>query len=219
MSKYLIHACKNRRWYVEQYILPSMLEQGLKMDDIAVYVDDNNEGCLTSYIKSFKKLTGKGTWHLQDDIVISKRFRELTQKYDYGIVCGFCNCYDKSVTWGYMEPERMWYSMSCIRIPDDMAIDFAEWLDTEEVKKKYEPYIKANKHVDVLFREYVIENYKTPVLNLSPNLVNHVDYLIGGSVINATRQKKPKEIMSIYWEDSDEVIDRLERSLRNGRTD
>lgn len=217
MSKYMIHACKNRLWYVRQYLVPSLIEQGVKNDDIAVYVDDKNEGCLTSYINSFKQLTGEGTWHLQDDVVISKQFRKLTEQYDDGVVCGYCNCYDKHITWGYVSTEKMWYSFPCIRIPDNMAIDFAKWLRTDKVQQTFGCYIKYNKHIDVLFQSYINETYSTmTVLNLSPNIINHIDYLIGGSVINGNRNEGPEELMAVYWEDSRDTIDRLERSLRNG---
>ena len=217
MSKYMIHACKNRLWYVRQYLVPSLIEQGVKNDDIAVYVDDKSEGCLVSYINSFKQLTGKGTWHLQDDVVVSTRFKELTEKHDRGVVCGYCNCYDKDISYGYVSTEKMWYSFPCIRIPDNMAIDFAEWLQTDKVQQTFGSYIKYNKHIDVLFQLYVNETYSTmSVLNLSPNIINHIDYLIGGSVINGNRNEGPKELMAVYWEDSRDTIDRLERSLKNG---
>lgn len=218
MSKYMIHACKNRLWYVRQYLVPSLIEQGVKNDDITVYVDDKNEGCLVSYINSFKQLTGEGTWHLQDDVVVSTRFKELTEKHDKGVVCGYCNCYDKHITWGVISAEKMWYSFPCIHIPDNMAIDFVKWLQTEEVKKAFGCYIDRNKHIDVLFKAYVNKTYSTmPVLNLNPNIINHIDYLIGGSVINGNRNEGPKELMAVYWEDSRDTIDRLERSLKNGR--
>lgn len=214
----MIHSCNKRKWYVDEYLVPSMVHQGIPESDIIVYNDDNNDGCLTSYIKSFKQLNGKGTWHLQDDVVISERFAELTRKHDNGVVCGFCNCYDRCITWGYVEKEMMWYSMPCIRIPDGIVRNFVEWVEREDIRELYKPYINANKHVDVLFQEYI---QKDPdmrvVLNLSPNIVNHVDYLIGGSIINSTRAKQPHEIMAVYWEDSRDTIDRLERSLKNGR--
>ena len=200
------------------YLVPSMVQQEIDRSDITVYNDDDNAGCLTSYINSFKDLNGIGTWHLQDDVVISERFKELTESHDNGVVCGYCNCYDKDISYGYVSTEKMWYSFPCIRIPDNMAIDFAEWLQTDKVQQTFGSYIKYNKHIDVLFQLYVNEKYSTiPVLNLSPNIINHIDYLIGGSVINGNRNEGPKELMAVYWEDSRDTIDRLERSLKNGR--
>ena len=32
--KYMIHTCEARLWYVEEYLIPSMLKQGIKEDDI-----------------------------------------------------------------------------------------------------------------------------------------------------------------------------------------
>ena len=182
-----------------------MIEQGIDEDDISVYNDDGGKGCLTSFLISFRELTADGgTWHLQDDVIISSDFKEKTEKYDNGIVCGFCNSYSNSRTWGYTDLMNMWYSFPCIRIPNRIAVTFTHWCDY--LGDRYYYYRKDNKHVDVLFREYLYSKYPDmTVLNLAPNIVNHVDYLLGGSIINVERIQ---DVGSLFWEEPD-LIDEL----------
>ena len=54
MPKYMIHSSSQRKWYVQEYLIPSLLEQKIDRKDILLYVDENNEGCLKSSIRSFK---------------------------------------------------------------------------------------------------------------------------------------------------------------------
>ena len=79
--KYMIHACNSRLWYVQEYLVPSMLNQGIEQDDIILYVDENSVGNLASCINSFLALPddNKGVWHLQDDVIISRDFKERTE--------------------------------------------------------------------------------------------------------------------------------------------
>ena len=209
MSKYLIHSCNQRKWYVDGYLVPALTEQGILSDNIKVYNDDGGEGCLASFLLSCEMLDGDGgTWHLQDDVVISKDFRIKTEKYDNGIVCGFCNNYSNQM-WGYVDLLNMWYSFPCIRIPNNILKDFNEWLDIS--MSRFYAYTKDNRHIDVLFRRYLLDNEPdTVVLNLTPNIVNHIDYLIGGSVINSNRRMR--DVGSTYWNDMGE-IDELRHKL------
>jgi hypothetical protein len=217
MSRYMIHCCDKRKWYVEEYLIPDMLKQGIDKNHITIYNDIEGQGCLKSYIESFKSLSGQGTWHLQDDVVISQRFKELTEAHDHGVVCGFCNHYDKQQSWGCLSTSFMWYSMPCIRIPDKVAEDFVKWFESDEIQEKYASYIKANKHIDVLFRDYIQQHESIRLIwNLYPNIVNHIDHLIGGSTINANRAESTAEIMASYWEDPDDVIEDLKRRLKDG---
>ena len=113
----------------------------------------------------------------------------------------------------------MWYSFPCIRIPDTIARKFVEWISTGDTQTRYHAHIAANKYIDVLFQEYVKSDPEIGiVLNMTPNLVNHVDHLIGGSVINNDRAKQYYQILATYWEDPKDRIDSLERSLKNDRT-
>ena len=217
MEKYLIHTCNSRLWYVEQYLIPSMRKQGIYKRNIKVYNDENGDGQLQSLINSYKCVKGKDTWHLQDDIIISSRFKEITEKYNEGIVCGFCNCFSQGYP-GYANIYGMWYSMPCIRIPDYIFKGFLEWIQKDEVRIRLKPYFKENKHDDVLLEIYLKEHYpRMRVWNIAPNIVNHIDHLIGGSILNKDRGKTTSEIMSKYWNEPDLLVD-IENKLKGRRT-
>ena len=107
MSQYLIHATHERINYVRRHLIPSMLRQGIKSQDITLYVDNKKEGLLKALITSSKTVKGSGTWHLQDDVIISSDFKDKTEQYDQGIVCGFCNSYSKGQP-GEVGVDEMW---------------------------------------------------------------------------------------------------------------
>lgn len=78
----MIHTCNNRKWYVEQYLIPSMCLQGINLDHIKIWLDKDNIGCLESCMQSFASLPEDGyTWHLQDDIIICSNFKQKTEKF------------------------------------------------------------------------------------------------------------------------------------------
>ena len=53
--KYMIHSCDKRLWYVNEYLIPSMKEQGIKNEDIIIWNDDKHHGNLGSYIDSYNE--------------------------------------------------------------------------------------------------------------------------------------------------------------------
>jgi len=197
--RYLIHACESRMWYVEDYLIPSLYEQGI--DTVDAWVDVNRDGNLKSCMDSFLDCEnyGTSTWHLQDDVVISRDFAKRTQEYADGIVCGFCcSMFEFSKSYG------MWYSFPCIHIPDYIAADCAKWFYTERVQKQFATYVMNGKCDDEVFIHYCKANH-LEYTNLNPNLVDHVDYLIGGSLTNA--QRNYKITRSSYFKDQDLVED------------
>lgn len=218
MAKYLIHAIPQRMWYVNEYLIPSMTDQGISQDDISVVCDTEKKGCLEMFMQSCQKLPKKGyTWHLQDDVIISSRFREETEKRRSGIVCGLSTVYDHGNPPGIVkDPTKMWYSFPCIRIPNDIAHECASWFYNDVVPDKsnteYQQMIRSKKYDDSFFRAY-IENYRTDVriLNLAPNIVDHIDYLIGGMVANKGRAKNP---ISVFWYEP-ELTDKLFQDMMN----
>ena len=106
----------------------------------------------------------------------------------------------------------IWYSFPCIRIPNSVLNGFIRWLNTSEVHNKYRAYIEANKFLDTLFRIYVIQEHSCRLVhNLYPNIVDNVDYLLGGSTINYQRDKLP---VSLYFIEK-EKIEELKTSLSN----
>lgn len=214
MQKYMIHSCKTREWYVQQYLIPSMINQGINRSDIILYLDMNNKGCLESCIRSFA-LTGDfdcdSVWHLQDDVLICKDFAERTNVvYDADIVCGFASKYDKNVKPGKgISVDNIWYSFPCIKIPNIIAKQFSDWFSLQD-DIRFKLWIKHQKNDDLLFRYFLDEYYHSiEGINLAPNLVEHVDWLIGGSVVN--RQRK-EIIRSIYWSDND-LVENLKNAL------
>lgn len=200
MAKYMIHSSNSRQWYVEEFLIPSMLEQGIKESNISVYQDVKKQGNLEAFVRSLENLpkTG-GTWHLQDDVIISSNFKQKTEEYNKGVVCGFCSCYSEDEPSGYVNPKHMWYSFPCIRIPNSYAQEFVEWFRKDVVNnKEYRLWVNKKKYDDSIFRIY-LEDYRTKeaVLNLAPNIVNHIDYMIGGSLVNT--QRNMKQVLSIKW--------------------
>lgn len=215
--KYMIHACNKRLWYVENFLLPSMLEQGIRREKIEIWLDELNEGCLPSFYKSMTYLgnlnnEADGVWHLQDDVCISKDFKEKTEAFHHGIVCGFCSqtFSDDETKSGEVKNKDMWYSFPCIRIPNAVAYRFAKWYEDDVIhNEQYRMWVKAKKFDDSLFRIFVEDYYEGYIYNLNPNIVDHVDYLIGGSVLNVGREGKWR---SKYWNDN-EAISKLEHQL------
>ena len=183
MSKYLIHACPDRLWYVYGYLVPSMRNQGIK--DIDVRCDRAHLGNLQSCMKIFSTMEGDGgTWHLQDDVYLCSDFKKRTEENDEGVVCGFIWYISANI--GVSKPAHMWYSFPCIRIPNKIARECAEWFYTEAIHDpKYADWVKENKYDDEIFKEFMIKFYPDEdILHLTPSLVDHIDYAIGGSVLN-----------------------------------
>ena len=81
--KYIIHTCRARLWYVNQFLKPSLTKQGIRENDIIIWLDKNNLGNLRSFLNSLIILPNEDyIWHLQDDIIICSDFKERTEKYD-----------------------------------------------------------------------------------------------------------------------------------------
>lgn len=224
MAHYLIHCCEDRWWYVKDFLIPSMLEQGIASEDILVYRDKNRIGNLRAFVDSCNKLVTQcrkqsidGVWHLQDDVVICKDFAQRTQQYDNGLVCGFTCMYDDKPEPGKFKlfEQKMWFSFPCIRIPTDMLTAFVNWANLNLWQSTYfNSCVRRNKSDDLVFREWLYDNYFNETeLNLAPNLVNHIDTLIGGTTCNKQRSEDANT-MSIFWED-DSIIENLKKALEN----
>lgn len=216
MAKYMIHAYPKRMWYVEEYLVPSMIEQGIDKDDITVWNDGNGDGNLQSCMKAFESLGNEGgTWHLQDDVVISKHFKEYTEKNDSGIVCAFCNeVFDKeNVNLIGIVPVRWaWFSFPCIRIPNKYAKECAEWYFEKVVPNNlHEDLASEGKNDDAMWKVFIIEEHPEEMCyNFIPNLVDHIDYLIGGSASNPQRDG----VRRGYRFSENDVVEELEKKLK-----
>ena len=217
MSNYLIHAYPKRMWYVEQYLIPSLLAQGIDNTSIIVYNDVEGEGNLVSCMKAFASVPDddNGTWHLQDDVLICKDFKQRTEEYDDGLVCGFSSLkYDGDIEEkkGHVTRDNMWFSFPCIRIPNKWARECSEWVMKYIIGNPvYERYWKKGVNDDWCFRQYLNDYHKDcTALNIMPNLVNHIDYLIGGG--SGGPRKYP--VVSQYWED-DDLVEELKWQIEN----
>lgn len=222
MYKYMIHTCNDRRWYVNKFLISSMLEQGIQKDEIMVMVDTQKEGILLSTMKSFDWVGRTQDWdgimwHLQDDVIISSDFKEQTDKLYGDIICGFCSFYDKSKRYGLVGASEMWYSFPCIGIKNFVAKEVAKWFFEDVIyNSEYKDMIDSKKHVDYIFREFIQEEYsrrsRIKIYNVNPNLVDHVDWLIGGSLINGCR--KESQVRAHYWT-NENLVKNLEINLND----
>lgn len=215
---YMIHACPERMWYVEKYLYPSLLDQGIATEEIEIRNDREGKGNLISCMESFAACGERegGTWHLQDDVLICRNFARRTKEHDKGIVCGFMSPRSerrRETRAGMTTAAGMWWSFQCIRIPDKLAGECAAWFFSDAMTREaYREKEADGKHDDMFFRDFLLERHpEYPVRNLAPNLADHIDLLIGGSRIN--RERGPYPMRSGCWEDNDLVGD-LEKALR-----
>lgn len=213
--KFMIHACKARMWYVNDFMIPQMTEQGIPRESIRVWLDDTGKGNLISCMDSFLEC-GKSnghTWHLQDDILLCRDFVERIRGHPEGVVCGFyyIGFEDFEPQAGRVPAVFMWNSFPCIRIPDRIAGECAEWFYNDaRYRDEYQDWVKSGKHDDGFWHDFYIEQHKEDwVFNMKPNLAEHVDYLIGGSVVNKWRGHMCR---SSSWED-EELINELKDKL------
>ena len=183
----LIHASRERNWYVQGYLIPKLLSTKLR-----VFYDAYHQGNIEAYLRSYEKLPLTGdTWHLEDDVLPDKRFLKWAEELEdfEGIVCGFG------------ASEESFYSFPCIRIPNWYIQTFLIWLkhtDDECVKARFE----LGKGIDFIFRKYWI-GHQIPVKFMNPCMVEHIDDLIGGSLINI----REKPLKAYRFEDEESLTD------------
>lgn len=210
----MVHASPERMWYVNDYLLPSLKQHGIHAD---VWNDSEGKGNLFSTMESFANC-GKqegATWHLQDDVIICSDFGERIKQNADGVVCGFASQnFGPSMHYrGWVPVLFMWYSFQCIRIPNELAKEFTEWFYEDAMHRtRYSPQVVDRKHDDWFWREFMIERHSDmKVNNLAPNLVDHIDYLIGGTLIN--RQRRIQVNRARFWADND-LVKQLEEQLK-----
>lgn len=213
----LIHACPARMWYVGDFLVPELRRQGA--DEIEVWNDTDGVGNLRACMASFAAREGDGgTWHIQDDVLPSASFVERARAHDCGVVYGFCNedFTDDPLQTGRVSVEDAWHSFQCVRIPDAWARECAAWLDGDgRNHEQYPLWISSGKMDDSVFRAYLLErNARDMAENLAPNLVEHVDWIIGGSVLHPWRGIPAR---AYYW-DEDDRVDELKERIRAWRS-
>ena len=214
----LIHACPQRMWYVEEFMVPALLGQGLDPEDLEIWNDSMGYGCLRSCMVAFASRYGNGgTWHLQDDVLIASDFVRRCREHDQGVVYGFCCEYftDDPGQTGHVYPPDAWHSFQCVRIPDEYARACAEWYLSGAWRMLGDAQLEAlaedNRGDDTFFREWMQELHPAETVeNLRPNLVEHVDRWIGGSVLH---QWRDYPATAYYWQEP-ELTEQLRARLR-----
>lgn len=213
-ARYMIHACPKRMWYVNDFLIPSMLAQGIEKEQITVYNDEKHEGNLKACMHSFQTLPDDngGTWHLQDDVIICRDFRKRTEKHNAGFIAGFVSQrYDKNIKMGLVTMRAMPWTFPCIRIPNKVARDCGEFVLEQLVGNPvYANKMKNGDGDDWAFKLYADTFLKDKMFyNLKPSLVDHIDWLIGGSAVGTKRNEPTR---ARYFDDND-LIEDLERRL------
>lgn len=215
--KILIHACPQRMWYVRDFLIPMLQEQGA--ENIEVWNDIHKKGNLIACMESFAARIGDGgTWHIQDDVLPSRDFVKRCEENDEGLVYGFCckNFNDRLDACGEVYVCDAWHSFQCVRIPDEYARGCASWFYSSEWIANCIPEMPIlnaqGKGDDTFFHEYMNtqHGYET-AFNLKPNLVEHVDWLLGGSSLQKWRDYIAR---AEFFEDKDLVDELRERIKR-----
>lgn len=214
----LIHACPERMWFVNEFLLPELAAQGAEAPE--VYNDAQRRGNLAACMSSFAACFGDGdTWHLQDDVWPARDFVQRIKDLETvdGILCGFVNEIagpDANLV-GKQKAADLWYSFPCIRIPDLMARKCAAWT-AAGADRSDEAFILTGqgKGDDWFFKRFLeLCHPEATVYHLRPCLVEHVDHLLGGSVTNPWRGHFSP---AAYWDDRAR-IDELAKRIRERR--
>lgn len=226
--RYMIHAMPERMWYVRDFLIPSLLKQGIPKSRIKVWCDREHDGnllsCMSSFLWCGEQKNPGATWHLQDDVIPKKYMSIYTEAWPvkYPVLCGFCAdlCYgeDRSIYDREVTPDKMWWSFQCIRIDDTLAGECARWYfdHDDDFREELMYLIREGKGDDSIFEEFMRTRHPDEIVyNLRPNLVQHVDDLLGGSVVNKDRDFP---IRAKYWTDDGEMDD-LQRWLERRKSE
>ena len=230
--KIMIHACPQRMWYVSEFLVPQLRDQGAAEDEITVWNDTEGWGNLESFVRSCEYLrsmwgrkASPHTWHIQDDVILAHDFvaraRTLERETD-GIVCGFCclNWGPKPIKEGIVPIRFMWNGFQCLRIPDRIAAEFAVWFRGSGCRKpELQRWVGKNKGDDSIFRAFCLERHgNDTVRNINPNLADHVDFLIGGTVLNPARSCQYNR--ALFWDpkDAEAVVAMRDRLTQRAQT-
>lgn len=214
--KILIHAVPERMWFVNEFMIPALQAQGA--EQIEIWNDTEHRGNLDACLDAFASREGNGgTWHLQDDVLPCRDFVTRCRDLDDGVVFGFCcrNFGDRLDAFGQVYAPDAWNSFQCVRIPDSYARECAFWVRSMRWQKESPapelPILwQLGKGDDTFFHEFLQCCYPAEIVeNVKPNLVEHVDWIIGGS----TLQWRDYIARAEYWDDED-LIDALREQIK-----
>lgn len=207
----MIHCCPQRFDYADNWLQPELSRQGA--DEVRLYVDYARRGNLRACMDAFASCEGEGgTWHLQDDVLPARDFVERAKDYTgEHVVCGFVNeaCGPDTNLRGAVYAPDMWYSFPCIYIPNRLARECAAWYRSGAWRSIQDATLLAifedGHGDDAFFMEFMTARHVgDTVVNLAPNLVEHIDILLGGSTVNPWRGYWAR---SAYWDDEERVED------------
>lgn len=213
-TKIIIHSCPSRLWYVQDYLIPSLQDQGI--ENIIIKNDTYRIGNLLSFVLSCKD--AGNAWHLQDDVIICKDFYKRIKEIGQDLIaCGFVSTGFEleDIKAGIQPLKYIWYSFPCIYIPGSIADEFFKWFYFEAREdKKYSELINSRKADDELFRLFLLVKHKDmKINNIKPALVDHIDYLLGGSQVNPQRIRQSR---ATFFKDKD-LVNELEKALAERR--
>ena len=206
-----------RMWYVTDFLIPMLEDQGA--EEIEVWNDAEKKGNLTACMDSFAARHGDGgTWHIQDDVLPCRDFVKRCRELDQGVVYGFCceQFTDDPQLTGMVYQCDSWHSFQCVRIPDAYARECAAWVRSKSWEKQSpNPELHVLWHQnhgdDTFFHEFMAcWHGRDMIRNEKPNLVQHVDWIVGGSIISPYRGFFAT---ADYWDD-DELVEELKKAVK-----
>lgn len=209
--RYMIHACPKRMWYVNDFLVPAMKDQGIKEKDIYIWNDDKGMGNLKSFVASMKYVKDNcpaddSIWHIQDDVLLASYFKAVTEKISI-VAYGFCNSAwnrDHMYHTGEVPLNHSWTSFQAVCIPNRVAAQFYDWFQKETAPGHFRlmPWTKSGKCDDTIFKIFLDEKHPVEtVFNVRPNVVEHIDYIIGGSTLSD--RDKDGIRCATYWDEWD----------------
>lgn len=193
-------------WYVNGYLAPELKRQGA---DVDIYCDTDKLGNLRACMTAFANVKGDGhTWHVQDDILPARDFVKRCEALEdmEGPIYGFCcrNFGDRLDAYGEVYIPDAWNSFQCVRIPNEYARECAAWVKSGAFWGESDsPELPILYHLgngdDTFFHKFMEARHgMETAYNVKPNLVEHIDWLIGGSSLQTWRDFLAK---AEYWED------------------
>lgn len=216
----LIHACPERMWYINEFLLPELTRQGVR--NVDVYNDVERLGNLQAFLDSVwtRCRAGEDTWHLQDDVWPCSDFGAKIEALAgrEGVVCGFVNEIggpDANLV-GEQCAADLWYSFPCIRIPGQWARQLAAWVRAgADGGSDAARFLAKNQGDDWFFQRFLaLYHADAPVYHCKPCLVEHVDFLLGGSQVSPWRGYWAR---AAYWDES-EQIEKLTHAISTRKT-
>ncbi len=147
-------------------------------------------------------------------MLLCRDFVERCREHDEGVVYGFCceQFTDDPAQVGRVPVKDAWHSFQCVRIPDAWARECAAWLEGPgRTSGMYPIWIKSGKMDDDVFRTFLTDQHGSETVeNLRPNLVEHVDWIVGGSVLSPWRGYLAR---AHFWDD-EELVRELKAAVK-----